>query len=81
MDLLTQLPQSWLPVLDAALKATVILLAAAFASLALRRSSAATRHLVWTSALLAALALPLLALALPRWEVPVMTRPQAPAAV
>ena len=77
MDLLTQLPQSWLPVLDAAAKATVILLAASFAVVALRRSSAATRHVVWTSALLAALALPMLALALPRWETPVMTLPQA----
>jgi beta-lactamase regulating signal transducer with metallopeptidase domain len=77
MDLLTQLPQSWLPVLDAAAKATVILLAASCVVVALRRSSAATRHVVWTSALLAALALPMLALALPRWEAPVMTLPQA----
>ena len=80
MDLLTQLPPSWFPVLDAAIKVSVILLAAALASVALRRSSAATRHVVWTSALLAALALPLLALALPRWETPVMTLPQAPTA-
>src|SRR5688572_30359488 len=80
MDLLTELPLSSLPVLDAAAKATVILLAASGAVAALRRSSAATRHVVWTSAL-AALALPVLALALPRWEAPVVKLPQTSPAV
>jgi beta-lactamase regulating signal transducer with metallopeptidase domain len=59
--------------IDAAAKATVLLGAAALTTLALRRASAAARHLVWTIALLAALALPALTLALPRWQVPLVT--------
>jgi hypothetical protein len=39
----------WLPLLaDVALKATLILAAAAAASLALRRAPAADRHLLWS---------------------------------
>jgi len=59
--------------IDAAVKATVLLGAAALTTLALRRASAASRHLVWTIALLAALALPALTLALPRWQLPIVT--------
>ena len=62
----------WLPLLtDVALKATIILLAAAAASLALRRAPAADRHLVWSSALAAVLVLPLLAALVPAWTLPV----------
>ena len=55
-----------------ALRATVVLLAAWGATYLLRRGSAATRHLVWTAAVTAVLVLPLLSIALPRWNVPVV---------
>jgi beta-lactamase regulating signal transducer with metallopeptidase domain/Tfp pilus assembly protein PilF len=51
-------------------RATVILAATALFLLAVRRSSAATRHRVGTIGLGAALALPILALALPRVSIP-----------
>ncbi len=60
-------------------KGTLLLLLAATLVLALRRASAATRHLVWTLALAAVLALPVLALTLPAWKVPIISAP-APAA-
>ena len=52
-----------------AFKSTVVLGAAWIVSLVLRKRSAAARHLVWTAAAAAVLALPLLSLALPsmRW--------------
>jgi HEAT repeat protein/beta-lactamase regulating signal transducer with metallopeptidase domain len=64
---------NWLPVIDLVVKATLLLACAALLTTALRRSSAATRHLIWTAALMAALALPVLSLTLPRWNVPVLT--------
>jgi len=64
---------SWLAIADTLLKATLVLGAAALTSALLRRRSAAARHLVWTLALLAALALPALTLAIPRWQVPLLT--------
>jgi len=55
-------------------KATLVLSAAALAVFALsRRAPAAARHLVWTLAVCALLALPLLALALPGWRLPFVT--------
>jgi HEAT repeat protein/beta-lactamase regulating signal transducer with metallopeptidase domain len=63
----------WLPLADAILKATLLFATAAIASLALRRGTAAARHLVWTLALISALALPVLSLALPRWQLPLVT--------
>lgn len=57
----------WVPVVDAALKVTLVLLAAAVIAACLRRRSAATRHLVWACGLTAALLLPVLSLTLPRW--------------
>ena len=54
-----ELPLGWLPLADVVAKTTVILLAAAVASLVLRRASAALRHLVWTLALSSALVLPI----------------------
>jgi HEAT repeat protein/beta-lactamase regulating signal transducer with metallopeptidase domain len=59
--------------IDAVIKATLLLAVAAATAAMLRRSSAASRHLVWTIALLAALMLPVLSVALPRWQVPVVT--------
>jgi len=54
------------------LKATLIFLMAWLATLALRRSSAARRHFVWTLAIATALALPIAALVAPRLSVPVL---------
>ncbi|HLK63909.1 MAG TPA: TonB family protein [Bryobacteraceae bacterium] len=57
--------------LGAALKSTIVLGAAWILALLLRGRSAAARHLVWTAAAAAVLALPLLTLALPALRVPV----------
>ncbi len=70
---------NWVPMADAAAKATVLLAAGGLIAALLRKGTAASRHLVWTCALLAALAVPLLSIALPRWEVPLLTLPAAPA--
>src|SRR5215470_15977225 len=59
-------------VVDAVVKASVILGATALTAAALRRASASARHLVWTLGLLSALAAPVLSLALPRWELPIV---------
>jgi HEAT repeat protein/beta-lactamase regulating signal transducer with metallopeptidase domain len=74
-------------VLGILLKGTALLLAAAVLAVALRRASAALRHLVWSAAVITILALPILALVVP-WRlavVPVATaglvgpvRPAAP---
>jgi HEAT repeat protein/beta-lactamase regulating signal transducer with metallopeptidase domain len=74
-DILSTLPAgaAWIQAADAVAKATVLLAVAALASLALRRASAASRHLVWTLALVGALLLPILSLALPRWQLPLVT--------
>jgi TonB family protein len=57
------------------MQATLVLLAAFALSVLLRRTSAASRHLLWTLALAALLALPLLSLLGPR--VPVIAHPVA----
>jgi beta-lactamase regulating signal transducer with metallopeptidase domain len=49
-------------------KSTLLLGAAALGAHALRRSSAAARHMVWSLALAGLMALPALALLLPRWK-------------
>lgn len=57
-----------------AVKATALLAAAAIVLAATgRRTSAATRHLIWTLAIVAVLLLPVLALAVPKWPVVVRT--------
>jgi len=63
----------WLAALDAFLKVTLLLAAAGVATLALGRAPAAVRHLIWTLALVSALLLPILSLALPRWQLPIVT--------
>src|SRR5580704_13670829 len=62
--------------LSAALKSTVVLGAAWLLAFTLRRRSAAARHLVWTAAVAALLALPLLTVSMP--ALPVRTGPLAP---
>ncbi len=57
---------------DVALKATLLFAVVSLAVAALSRSGAAARHFVATAGLVAALALPLLALVLPRVEVPLL---------
>ena len=54
-----------------AFKGTFILIAACLLSVALRRASAATRHLVWVVAFAALLLLPALSVVVPRWTVTV----------
>src|SRR6266403_4239674 len=54
-----------------ALKSTAILVAAWLCAFLLRKRSAAARHLVWTAAAAAVLALPILSVSLPALRVPV----------
>jgi HEAT repeat protein/beta-lactamase regulating signal transducer with metallopeptidase domain len=61
-----------LTILDAILKATLVLAIAAAAAAALRRGSASTRHLVWALGMFGALSAPLLSFAVPRWELPLV---------
>jgi hypothetical protein len=72
-----EFPMAWLPLADAILKASLVLLAAAVATRLLRRASAAMRHLIWTIALVSALLMPVLSLALPRWQLPLLSTPAA----
>jgi len=53
-----------------AVKGTVILCAAWLVAWSLRGRSAATRHLVWTAAFAALLALPALTISLPQLRIP-----------
>jgi beta-lactamase regulating signal transducer with metallopeptidase domain len=67
---------TWLQLLlDVSLKATLLLAVAGLLSVALRGASASMRHLFWSAVVVSVLALPLLALALPNWRVPVFTSP------
>ena len=70
---INEVPLAWLPLADAVVKASLILGAAGLTSLILRRASAALRHLVWTLALCSALLLPIVSLALPKWQLPLIT--------
>ena len=64
---------AWLPIADAIAKATVVFATAGIISVALRRGSAASRHMVWTLALISVLVLPALSMALPRWQLALVT--------
>ena len=69
--------QSSLPVLlDAALKGAILVAAAGFAAYLLRNRAAASRHAVWTAAVIGHLTIPALALILPAWDQPLL--PAAP---
>jgi beta-lactamase regulating signal transducer with metallopeptidase domain len=61
-------------------RATVVLIAVSFLALCLRRASAATRHAIWTAAMVGLLVLPLLVLLLPHWHVAVWPATPMPAA-
>jgi TonB family protein len=56
--------------LNLAVKSTALLAAAWIVAFALRRRSAAARHIVWMAAFAAALALPVLSIALPALQLP-----------
>ena len=62
----------WLPALDTMLKVTFLFAVAGALTVALGRASAAVRHHVWVLALVSALVLPVLSLALPRWQLPIV---------
>jgi len=67
---------SWISFgLTASAKATVLLLIAVLVGLALRRHSAAARHLLWTAALLGALAVPIVSRVVPSWPLAVAVPP------
>jgi beta-lactamase regulating signal transducer with metallopeptidase domain len=60
-------------IIEAALKTSLVLAAAASANALLyRRTSAAARHLVWTLAVVGLLLLPVLTAALPSWDIDVV---------
>ena len=68
------MPNIWYAILAGiAVKATVVLGLAWFTAVLLRGRSAAARHLVWTVAAVAVLALPLLTIGLPVLRLPAMT--------
>ncbi len=61
---------AWLALLlHVSAKAALVLVTAGLVCLALRRASAALRHLVWTLAIVCVLCLPLLSTMLPTWQV------------
>jgi HEAT repeat protein/beta-lactamase regulating signal transducer with metallopeptidase domain len=70
---ISEFPSGWMLLLDNIAKATVVLGVAGVTTYALRRASAALRHYIWTLALVSAIVMPLLSMALPRWEMPIVT--------
>jgi HEAT repeat protein/beta-lactamase regulating signal transducer with metallopeptidase domain len=68
---------AWISVADVVLKATLLFLCAGVASFLLRRRSAALRHIIWTLALAGVLVLPMLSMALPHWQLNLVTIDQA----
>lgn len=79
LGLLTDLSAAWIAgLLDATLKGTIVLVLAVLAARLMDGSPAAARHLVWASALLGLLALPVLAPVTPRVEVSFLPRVELP---
>src|SRR3954466_7593927 len=60
---------------DTALKGSLLIAAALIASYLLRARSASARHAAWSSAVIGHLALPILALLVPQWRVPILPAP------
>jgi len=58
---------------ETSLKGAIFLLLAVVLNLALQHASAAARHLVWTLALGAMLALPIASLTIPAWNLPIIS--------
>ena len=58
--------------IDAAIKGAMLVLVAAIAAYLLRNRSAASRHAVWTAAVVGHLAIPVLAITLPEWRLPIL---------
>ena len=56
---------------DASLKSVIVLAAAACLVWCCRRSSAATRHLIWLLAVVSVIAMPVLSMIMPAWQRPV----------
>jgi hypothetical protein len=71
--LLLSVDATWIAVADALIKSTLLLGLTACAAALLRHRSAAARHAVWTLGLIAALVVPAVSAAFPRWEVPIVT--------
>ena len=72
----------WLTILlDASIKSVIVLALAAGLNLALKRSSAAFRHLIWLLAVVSCLCLPVISVTLPSWRLPIgpQTAPAAKA--
>src|SRR5262245_9978737 len=66
--------------LDWSIKSAVVMLVAWAAAAMLRRASAAARHWVWSAAVISVMALPVLSLVLPRWQLgllPSLTQTEA----
>jgi TonB family protein len=61
---------TWTLLFDLTWKSTVALVLAWMVAIAFKRRSAAARHIVWTAAFAALLALPLLSVSLPTWTHP-----------
>lgn len=76
LTMLTGSPELWTTVstllLDVAVKGVFLLLVASALAVSLRRSSAATRHLVWCVAVFSLLALPVGSVIVPKWTIPGM---------
>ena len=64
---------------DASVKGALVLVAAGALTVCLKRASAAVRHVVWFLGLASLIALPLLSLALPAWQLPILPGRLAPA--
>jgi beta-lactamase regulating signal transducer with metallopeptidase domain len=62
-------------VLEVALKGTLLLVLAAMTAFILRNATASLRHLLWSVALIAMLAIPALTLVLPRWNLGLVPAP------
>jgi len=75
-----QLAAAFAVLVDAALRGSLILLAALAATRLMKRRTAAARHLVWVVALASMLALPLLSRVLPAWRVVPVPAPLRPVA-